>query len=299
MSEPWVSAHLFHFGQLDPLIEAVVAPAVRGSAVREHFFLRYWEGGQHVRLRLLAEDPGQAERARDLVTELATGFFARHPSKAAADPDAYRAFAASAARGERRQVYDTRLRGADTVEFIAYTPEHDVYGDTACVAAVERHFTESSVLALEALRAPMDRRAAVGLAVLTLTLAACEPDLTAAAGRFAAGWRHPGPDGDHHALLSQTRRLWDPACGVLTAWSSSIRRLRDRLDGLRATGQCAPRDSGSPHAHLAMIVPPERRTVPLILLRCAHLFHNRIGLRAGTELHLSLLAARALADLRR
>jgi hypothetical protein len=299
MSEPWVSAHLFHYGDLDPLIEAVVAPVVGRSAVREHFFLRYWEGGQHVRLRLRTEDPDKTGRARELVSELAAGYFARHPSKTAVDPDSYRAFAASAARGERRQVYDTRLRDADTVEFIAYLPEHDVYGDAACVTAVERHFTESSVLALEALRAPMDRRAAVGLAVLTLTLAACEPDLDAAAGRFAAGWRHVGPDGDHRALLSQTRRLWDPACGVLTAWSRSITRLRDRLEVLRAAGRCAPRDSGSPHAHLAMIVPPERRTVPLILLRCAHLFHNRIGLRAGTELHLSLLAARALADLRR
>ncbi|MFI6478529.1 lantibiotic dehydratase C-terminal domain-containing protein [Nonomuraea sp. NPDC050663] len=299
MSEGWLSAHLFHYGDLDALIEAVVEPVVLRCAVRGHFFLRYWEGGQHLRLRVRVADPCEAARIRGLIAGLAADHFARHPSTTAVDAGAYRAFAASAARGERRAVYDTRLREPDTVEFVAYRPEYDVYGDAACIAAVERHFTDASELALQVLRIPMEQRAAVGLAVLTLTLAACEPDLDAAAARFAAGWRHPGPDGDHRALLSQTRRLWDPACAAFSSWSTSVRQLRDSLEDLRAAGRCAPVDSGSPHAHLAMIVPPARRTVPLILLRCAHLFHNRIGLRAGAELHLSLLAARALADLRR
>ncbi|SPL98156.1 unnamed protein product [[Actinomadura] parvosata subsp. kistnae] len=102
------------------------------------------------------------------------------------------------------------------------------------------------------------------------------------------------------ALLAQTRRLWDApesAGGLLAAWASSLRALRDDLDALHAEGRCAPRDSGSPHALLALAAPPERRTVSLILMRCVHLFHNRLGLRAGAEQHTTFLAGRAVAGL--
>ncbi|MEU7886838.1 lantibiotic dehydratase C-terminal domain-containing protein [Microbispora bryophytorum] len=318
----WVSAHLFHFGDLDALVTGVVDPAVReltsNGTARGHFFLRYWEGGQHVRLRLEVPDPSRVSRVHRLVRERAAAHFAAHPSPPV-DLEAYRAFAAAVARGERRERYDDRLRPADSVEFVAYRPEHTAYGDAACVEAAERHFTVSSTLALDVLRAgaPMEQRAAIGLAALTIALAACEPDLLTAARAFAetigeADKRPEIPGGEDDwlrradAVLAQTRALWDlpnradphdSDGGLLGTWASSVRALRDDLDALHAAGRCGPSDSGSPHAFLATAVPPERRTVPLILLRCAHLFHNRLGLRAGTEHHVSFLVARALTDL--
>ncbi|MFC4534188.1 lantibiotic dehydratase C-terminal domain-containing protein [Sphaerisporangium dianthi] len=312
----WVSAHLFHFGDLDALITGVVAPLVREATadgtVSRHFFLRYWEGGQHVRLRLWVPDSSRAAHVRDQVRDRAAAHFAAHPSPPV-DLEAYRAFAATVARGERRERYDERLHRTDAVEFIAYRPEHAAYGDAACVAAAERHFTVSSALALDVLDAGvgMERRAAIGLAALTIALAACEPDLPAAARRFAAAAQEAGarPEilgaeddwlGRRDALLAQTRKLWEPAepgGGLLGTWASSIRALRDELGALHAAGRCAPADSGSPHAFLAVAAPPERRTVPLILLRCAHLLHNRLGLRAGTEHQVSFLVARTMTAL--
>lgn len=76
-----------------------------------------------------------------------------------------------------------------------------------------------------------------------------------------------------------------------------MRALRAGLEPLWVAGRCAPENPGSPLAYLAMSIPPRRRTVPLILLRCGHLFCNRIGLDAGTEVEMSLLLARALTDL--
>jgi hypothetical protein len=307
----WVSAHLFHHGDLDALITRVVRPVVgelvAAGAVRRHFYLRYWEGGRHVRLRLLPEDPGEAGPIRDLVRARAAEYFAAHPSTEHVDEAAYRAFAAAAAKGERLTRYDDRLRPADTVEFIGYRPEHSAYGDAECVAAAERHFTESSALALDVLGsgAPMDVRAAIGLATLTLALAACEPDLAAAATRFAAAKGKPRTSAERGpgraAVLAQTRSLWEggPGEGLLAAWAQSLRTLRAALDPLCAQGRCAPSDPGSPHASLAEALPPGRRTVPLILLRCTHLFHNRLGLHASAESHVSSLVARALTDLAR
>ncbi|MFC5819176.1 thiopeptide-type bacteriocin biosynthesis protein [Nonomuraea harbinensis] len=312
----WIGAHLFHSGDLDPLINDVVDPVTRELAadgtVRRAFFLRYWEGGQHVRLRLEVPDPARASRVHDLVRERAAAHFAAHPSPPV-DAAAYRAFAAAMAAGERRTSYDERLRPAGSVAFIGYRPEYEAYGDAACVAAAERHFAESSRLALDVLRAgtEMARRAAIGLAALTVAAAACEPDLPAAAHRLATAARQAREMGGESvseedwrrregALLAQTRRLWDaPGSGgdLLASWAASMRALRDDLGALHAAGRCAPRDSGSPHALLALAAPPERRTVSLILMRCVHLFHNRLGLRAGTERHVSYLAVRALAGL--
>ncbi|TMR10375.1 hypothetical protein ETD86_39770 [Nonomuraea turkmeniaca] len=327
----WVSAHLFHYGDLDALVTEVVTPVVDALDADEHFFLRYWEGGQHVRLRLKTADP---DRARDLVRSAAARHFTRHPSTPPFGQDVYRRFAAVVAREERREHFDERLRPAGTVEFIAYRPEHAAYGDEACLAAVERHFTDSSTLALRVLAAgtPMDQRVAIGLAALTITLAVAEPDLAAAATRIAetappdttrlaasgsaasgsaASGSHaaarpaapppvepPPVEPRQGALLRQTTNLWSSTpAGVLGTWRESIQRLRDALDPLQAAGRCRPQDPGSPHAHLAMAVPPARRTVPLILLRCAHLFHNRLGLGREAELRTSSLLASTLTDL--
>ncbi|MEV0621982.1 lantibiotic dehydratase C-terminal domain-containing protein [Nonomuraea sp. NPDC050404] len=318
----WVGAHLFHFGDLDPLITGVVGPVTRELAAdgtaRRAFFLRYWEGGQHVRLRLEVPDPARLPHVRNLIRERAAAHFAAHPSPPI-DPASYRTFAAAMAAGERRTSYDERLHPAGSVAFIDYRPENEAYGDAACVSAAERHFAVSSRLALDVLAAgtEMGRRAAIGLAALTIATAICEPDLPTAAHRLTTAARKattagPVPGGmeadwrrREGALLAQTRRLWDApesGGGLLAEWASSVRALRDDLDALHAAGRCEPLDAGSPHASFAQVAPPERRTVPLILMRCVHLFHNRLGLRAGTEYHMSFLAGRAiagLADLRR
>ncbi|MGW3348737.1 lantibiotic dehydratase C-terminal domain-containing protein [Nonomuraea rubra] len=363
----WISAHLFHFGDLDPLITAVVDPVTReltaDGTARTAFYLRYWEGGQHVRLRLEVPDPARQPHVRALIRERAAAHFADHPSPPV-DPAAYRTFAATMARGERRTNYDDRLHPPGSVAFIGYRPEHEAYGDAACVAAAERHFAVSSRLALDVLRAGTepDRRTAIGLAALTIAIAACEPDQQAAAHRLATAIRErsassspgtsapppsepsaPPPPGTNTpppsgtstppspgatssaipsgpaapgaatltrsameedwrrhetALLAQTRTLWDaPSTGLLATWASSIHTLRADLDALHAEGRCTPADSGSPHAFLALAAPPEHRTVSLIVMRCVHLFHNRLGLRAGAEQQTSFLAARAVAGL--
>ncbi|WP_061289422.1 lantibiotic dehydratase C-terminal domain-containing protein [Herbidospora cretacea] len=273
----WESAHLFHTGDLDDLIRDVVTPLARSATAC--FYLRYWESGPHVRLRLKGVP-------RDEVRARAARWFAGHPSPAV-DAPAYRRLAAVLAKGERRERYDPALHAPGSVVFLPYEPEENVYGD---MPAAERHFGVSSALALDVLHgAPaMDRRTAVGLAVLTLTMAACQPDLAEAARRLP-----PSEPGDlPPGLVTQTERLWrlKDGPGLLGAWAASIHDLAARLPA--TTG-----DAGSAHAHLAVIGDDARRA--RVLLRCAHLFHNRIGLRPGPESHVSTLAARALAALRR
>ncbi|WP_433518728.1 lantibiotic dehydratase C-terminal domain-containing protein [Nonomuraea sp. CA-143628] len=264
----WISAHLFHAGSLDNLIAQVIAP-LEGELREElagFFFLRYWEGGPHLRLRVKPRGGGDAGRIRGLIRRRADAYFAEHPSVRDIPSADYQALAARLAHAERRADHEDRLYANDSVEFITYLPEHHVYGEGARIAAVEEHFTDSSRLACEILATgpAQGRRVAIGLAAYTLTMAAYLPDPQVAAQAFALrlGATPVPPDVEEvfrreaGGLLRQTRRLWNrPIPGPLAAWSSSIRTLRDRLTELGAALP-DPADLGSPAAFLASALEP-------------------------------------------
>ena len=57
MSE-WISLHIFYQGNLDDVITGCVGPMVShlSNSISQLFFLRYWDGGPHLRLRLKPVD---------------------------------------------------------------------------------------------------------------------------------------------------------------------------------------------------------------------------------------------------
>ncbi|HET9256565.1 MAG TPA: lantibiotic dehydratase C-terminal domain-containing protein [Pseudonocardiaceae bacterium] len=348
MSEPasvipaasWVSAHAFHAGALDALIIDGVAPVVgalsSAGLIDGYFFLRYWEGGPHLRLRLrpTGARPEWAAEIRRLVTEKLGGYLAAHPSTRRMTARRYAALAGRFAVAEDLPRYERALRPNDSVAFIAYRPELHWYGRQASLAAVERHFVESSELALGLLigGTPPARRGAVALALLTLTLAVGEPD----PGRVAR-WFTPrravsnlAPDGPspselagfeagyrqhRRGLLTQTARLWETAGGsigadrqgvpggdTLRGWLRSVRALHARLRQLCAQGHFPPpgfRFDPPPADQIPtdQTSPGDPDAITLVLSRCAHLLCNRLGLSLTGEVYLRFLLARALTDL--
>ncbi|QQQ79270.1 lantibiotic biosynthesis protein [Saccharothrix sp. 6-C] len=314
MAEPvrdWVGAHVFHRGDQDLLVTGAMAPVcedlTRTGRARGWFFLRYWEGGPHVRLRVLAKAPAEV---RSAVARSCARHLADHPSPPGGwSQGEYEAVARRRAEDEHLTGWDRRLREVDTVEFVAYEPDHRAYGDGRALRAVERHFTDSSRVAVHLLTAPPDRRAGAALAMLTLALAVCEPDLDRAAARFAAvRTRLPSPSRPDRRddLREQTRRLWarasaDPVdlarADVLATWWRSVRALHATLSGLRARGDFAPVHALSPFSGLARALRPDDPVVAHVVLRCAHLLCNRLGLPAATEARLGALTARTLSEL--
>lgn len=285
---PWTSAHLFHAGDLDDLITQVVAPLVTDLNPRRFFFLRYWEGGPHLRVRLLPSSPGHARSIEHELLRRSRAHLAAHPSHRTITADSYAARAARHARGERLDRHDTRLHPNDTVEFIPYQPEHHIFG---AIEPVEWHFTDSSRLAMNLLREHSDhgQRTAYMLAAVTMTLSACGADPTA----FRVPSLPPAVlaayDARHDDLRHQTRDLWRDTCGR-DAWQRSIHRLRRGL-------LCPPPGARSPLNFLSHAVPAERRAIADVLLRCTHLLANRLGLAGAGEVHVGLLVAHILSDL--
>jgi thiopeptide-type bacteriocin biosynthesis protein len=307
----WVSAHVFHRGDLDAVLVEAVGPVVAGlssaGALGSWFFLRYWEGGPHLRLRLR---PATAEHAEEVRTRLLEGC-ARHLRNRPAPPlpegalDAYREAAERWARAERLGEHDRRVRVADSVELVAYCPERRVYGEGAALAAVESHFAESSALALRLLQArlPAGRRRAVALAALMLALAVCEPSAAAAATRLGGSAVPPHSSGAEARLRDQVRQLWAaatdsaPLGGELAAWLRSVRAVHAALTVAARDGSFAPTDGASPLGHLACCAPPGTREVAAAVLRCTHLLFNRLGVHGAAETQIAGMVAGALTDL--
>ncbi|MEV0587110.1 lantibiotic dehydratase C-terminal domain-containing protein [Nonomuraea sp. NPDC050310] len=275
----WVSAHAFHPADLDELLVRVVSPLVGEltgkGLLRRCFFLRYWDGGNHLRLRILPDDPADRPAVRRLVEERFADHFARHPAAGGPSPEEYAAQARALAAREGVRDYEPRPFPVNTVRFMAYRREHGRYGYGADIEAVERHFDESSRLALALLTRGLsaDRLAGAGLAMLLLT-------------RFCGG-RPPAvaPEGEEVParvveLAGQMRLLAGraadlPARWPLVAWARSVSALARALDGGGA-GRPRPGD---------------------VLDLCAHLVCNRLGLAPPLESRLRRLTAGALARL--
>lgn len=317
---PWLSIHVFHRGSLDLLLTRTVAPMVgelhRAAEIDGWFFLRYWEGGPHLRLRLLPHSPDHAGEISTRVSERCTRHLADRPSPPGGYRQAeYAALGARLAAAERMSDWDRRLRPDDTVEFVPYRPEYNSYGVGPALLAVERHFTQSSAIAARLLvnRPEPDRRQGAALALLISALAVCEPDLpqagTGCATAGEAAYQRPSwiayHDARSEALRRQALDVWRIASGPLprstadplAAWLRSLRSLHARLTRLRSKGGFSPHDTLSPLSHLADALHPDDPTVARTVLRCTHLLCNRLGLPPTSEAQLAFLAAHTLARL--
>ncbi|MFI9235566.1 lantibiotic dehydratase C-terminal domain-containing protein [Streptomyces sp. NPDC053079] len=324
MTADWVSLHAFHWDSADLLLTEAVAPLTAElrsqGLMRDFFFLRYWEGGPHLRLRMRAGTLPAAEALRRLAHDRLAGALDGRPVPQAPDAGAYRELARRLAAAEGLADYDRRVRLRPGVEHIPYRPEERVFGGREAVHAAERHFTASSDIALGLLArgAAQGRRTGFAFAALVLALAAWEPDPARVAGLISAsstGWgtvtpagRAPGtPAGyprQRAGLLAQVDRYWRLGTGavpeepddVVAAWLRSIRRLRDELTDLQRRGRFAPQGAGT-----ALVTPEAGATAAeyallVTLLRCVHLLHNRLGLGPARERSLLLFARAALIE---
>ncbi|MGW5453086.1 thiopeptide-type bacteriocin biosynthesis protein [Nocardia sp. NPDC003979] len=309
----WVSAHLFYGAELDRIVTDVVAPLITDlgtTPVEDWFFLRYWDGGPHVRLRLRPTAPQYADRIAELIRERAQTFFDREPSRKTWPAKRYREISSYLAAAEGMTDFHTDPYPDNSVQFIDYSPEYDRYGTGVLMAAIEGHFAESSRLGLEVVRSNgLGRRLTVCLAVVLAAWLAATPDV-----RAITEWtefrrhRFELADGEHadfevrfsrqkDGLTAITRRVLAAVHGASTGWQlledwiASVDSLRNSICRalVHDPGSVVevPWQDGSDKPELNFVLP--------ILDACAHLFCNRVGVSLAEEQYVRFLAQRALA----
>lgn len=287
----WVSVHLFYDGDLDLVITDLVAEAAVRLAAAEAaaglFFLRYWDGGPHLRIRALPS-AGRDRDTHRILAEVARGFLNRRPAPALLDQRTYAELAPVFAAAEGMTDHERVRRPNNSLAFISYRPETHKYGTGTCLHRVEDHFVTCSDLVRRLLSAGVSarQRSTAAFAVLALSWWI---------GR-AHGGRPPAAD----------RRQLEPDAGLASALAERYDRQRTRLLTIvdrMGTLATAPRerlsgDLGTWARSLRRVADhfPEPAALWQVLDNCAHLACNRLGIAPWAESELRHFRHRAFAE---
>ena len=259
----------------DRFLLRIAAPLLRDLAgAGNWFFIRYGEGGPHLRIRVAVDDPAVSDRLHECWRQAAP----RHVD------------AAPLAIEWRSD--DAPEREPGSVHRIAYEPEVARYGGPRAMASNERLFCQSTSLALGIIGATLgdaDRRIGQAIKIMIASVRSFADD-PAEIGeifrRYAAGWRSflapTGwtPDGepvalsDPHAIEAALLETPDERRSYSSAWRGCLAALIAALDADDAA--------------------PLTASKPDIVMSQLHMFCNRLGLSPAMEFHLATAIARVL-----
>lgn len=298
----WHALHVYRYPDQDDFLVHCLAPVVadlrRSGDIDGYFFLRYWQGGHHLRVRLLA--PANAEPVLTAVADRFRAYLAANPT--GQSPDGFEQAQTTMAGLEGADAEE--LQPPDTIRRVEYHPELDKYGGAAGVAIAERYFERSSDVVLASLPALSRRPARLGaaFAMMVRALRAAGHDAAAQAGFFA-----------RYCLL------WAPYVfeESLTAWPQLLAARRGPLaEHVRRTFAAGlPDDPFSVAVTAAMraVADDADRILPRVVLAGAdrpaedrrhvllvshlHTHNNRLGLIPEQEALLGYLAHHVLSEL--
>lgn len=307
MTAPILSLHVYHAGALEPLLLEVVEPALRHSqrqgASTRWFYLRYWNGGPHLRLRVECQ-AAPAEVEAHLRPALES--YLSRATATTDDAERYRRSAlalrelearlGAAAVGALEPLEPLQPQGA--VQVRPYQLDARRYGADGAELALEHAWTSSRVAlaVLEVTRARPALRHTFALHAAAAAAARLDAAPAERAAYFAEAsrWSAPAPGLDEHqrwsvagyapwaeqrAALAEVWRAaapGDDALGLLlAAWRGELDRYRASL-GARPAGSLPPTE--------------------LLLLDATHLLCNRLGVSLEAECYLYYLIAASLDD---
>lgn len=145
--KPWTSLHIFQhemstYDALIVNISQLMDELVRSGKVNQWFFVRYWEGGPHLRLRIQTDQP---EAIIEQVTDFTQGYWLINPSSLPPmTKDAY--YEGHKFDGKEISMNDLPWYEDQSVHLIPYEPELARYGGADVMAYSENVFAHSSRL---------------------------------------------------------------------------------------------------------------------------------------------------------
>ncbi|WP_188194655.1 thiopeptide-type bacteriocin biosynthesis protein [Nonomuraea sp. SYSU D8015] len=279
--DQWVSAHIFYHGDQDPvivyLIQLIVEELADGGPDPDFFFLRYWDAGPHVRLRVRAE-PRDHDRVRRVIEERCRAFFRACPSAHGMRQEEYEKSAALLAHGEGMPDFTRELAPNNSVSFIPYRREYRRYGRVA-MRAVEEHFVDSSRIVLSMLSkgATAKQRITIGVAMYLIVWL-----------RLSGTAEMAQPDAEYAEHFAVQRDVLLPLGRRMRALVDHADRM-ERDDGLAGWSQTTGR--------LRKALEEDPHRLPTVMVTCAHLAANRLGIDPLSERYASALASQTVLEL--
>lgn len=270
----WTSWHL-HLGSPaqslhDRVLTEVVTPVVRALG-KPWFFIRYWQGGPHLRLRIADLGAGEAHRIEDGLRAALAVAGRLDGVEEPLDESAYRDNATRFARTETGADSTVADFHAPGVYRSVYEPEYERYGGAALMPRTERLFQLSSELVL-GLVPHLEKPGA-------RTLMALRGTVSAAAAL--------GDRDEQAAYYTNSVTAW-------RAWAADFGLTADAIERLcaidPATTGSVDADRHGPFAgwHAALVelvaeLPPTPARASVVFSH-THMLHNRLGRSLFDEL---------------
>lgn len=308
----WFALHIFlsDAAAADRFLLDWVTPQVRrlmgSGGASGWFFLRYWEGGPHLRLRLR----GLSSAGRE---QLLADARAAVPGYLSAQPPTREAY-------YRNHFFDgqpldlTQLPWFDegSVVVMPYEPEWRRYGGAAGLPVNERLFDLGSTLALSLVRASpgdVSRRLQLAASLMPLFALAWQPDLTGVArflDDYVAYWTMSS---------AEVKAFNTPAAHAPAPTTEQCQRLAQQLQGARdgatsrspaallMAGLDAAVAQWAIQRHQGLLISPitngpvaddtqHRLALQAMLASQLHMLNNRLGLAPMQEVALARSLAR-------
>jgi Lantibiotic biosynthesis dehydratase C-term len=337
----WLSAHIFYHDEQDSLLLDCLRPLVRQLEERElidsFFFIRYWEGGPHIRLRLGGDSAVLEAEAKPLLDARVAEYLIAYPSMALIQEEEVKLQHAQLYRREYGITGFTPLYPNNSVQYLAYTPEHNRYGGRRGVEIAESHFENSSRIAfrlLEQTRGKKRLRQTVALRfalALALSMGVGRENLEAYFINYYHFWLYfnelseeavshsfrrsfEGQKQEVSSYIQRSLELMDDwpgqsSQGILYAWISDLQAAYRQLKELEASGQLSVEMVNALRSGAGMpVMQPDTAAqghavhtdgvIDSIAGSYLHMFHNRLGISPIEEAYSAFLISQTLALLK-
>lgn len=305
----WWAIHVFLF---DPaaseacLLDDIV-PSVREILAQEKasdwFFMRYWEGGPHLRVRLA--DIGHDDR-QQLLEQLRTKVAARRGDTAMTRDEYYGQHPFD---GEPVSIDELPWYGDGQAVEIAYAPETVRYGGPDALRLSERMFRASSDLAVHligATRNDFNKRMGAGLILMVAVAAVAGRDgagMITFCEHYAAMWADhsehsqaaagsvlPQASPAHSAMVASVLAGQSLPSAFAQRWYDALSQFREELERLGQDAKLVSPMDGAPANT------PERieYAIVAILWSQMHMLNNRLAVLPAQEVILARMVAAAV-----
>lgn len=318
-SSAWSSFHVYLSepvkvsGFLTQCVLPLAQSLVKERRASRWFFIRYWEGGPHVRLRLQDLSAGDARTVRDALRTAARDWASEHP------PTREEYYGSHAFDGKPVDVASLPWYGEGAVVEIAYEPEVQRYGGTLALPINERLFQLSSTISIAVIRsthAEPARRLSFALALMIGTLLAhdASPEsLSSFFEKYAGFWAGysaqtrqvqatelPRSDDFAASILreidAQSARLASgaPSRDATALWSVGVKDAAAEWERVYRAGRLVSPLTGA----VARDDTAFEAAVRNMLSSQVHMMNNRLGIVPAQEVFLSRTLTTAAAMMR-
>jgi len=292
----WRGVHVHDHGSHDTLLMDHLGPNLAERS--RYFFIRYWEGGPHIRLRL---DTRDEQSFLDLVDSIRASVAGR-PNLEASRAGAFQRTQRVLALLEGKPPEDTDAVAHGHVRVAGYQPEYGKYGGPRGVAIAEDLFVASSRLCLDLLpvMSPAGApRLVLGVSTMLSALVGAgmtEPEIIEFLARYTHVWSGyvsreswrgwPARAAGDRAIVS------DAVSAVLSGNPDlAVVEWRDVVAGavraVRAEGEALLRD-------VTASGPLSGRKLDFLVCHYLHTHNNRLGVLPDEEAYLAYLARNVL-----